>query len=155
MADSLDYQALIENALRGVMVRALDTVAQQGLQGDHHFYVTFRTDHPDVRIGRKLKARHPEEITIVMQNQFWDLQVDESGFSVGLSFDQMPQTLYVPFEAVTMFADPSVKFGLKFGSLANGSEAPADTDGDDPETAGEPDGAASDNIIALDSFRKK
>ncbi|MBN35102.1 MAG: hypothetical protein CMM46_10070 [Rhodospirillaceae bacterium] len=164
MTDSLDYDFLVDDALHTVMVRAIKLVEQEGLPGEHHFYITFRTDHPRARVGDDLKAKYPEEITVVMQHQFWDLVVDDHGFQIGLSFNQVPQLLYVPFAAVTAFVDPSVKFGLQFrpqtgtdeepetGALvASESDAPAQVQ----ETDGETPDADSDNIVALDTFRKK
>ena len=91
----------------------------------HHFYITFRTDHPQASVGDDLKSKYPEEITIVLQHQFWDLKVDDDGFSVALSFNQSPQTLQVPYAAVTAFVDPSVKFGLQFKPTLEGEREPA------------------------------
>ena len=145
MTDSLDYDILVDDALRGAVASALKLVERDGLPGDHHFYITFRTDHPRTRISDGLKARYPEEITIVMQHQFWNLEVDERGFRIGLSFNQAPQTLYIPFAAVTAFVDPSAKFGLKFRSRTDGGA----------RTALPAPSADSANVVALDSFRKK
>jgi uncharacterized protein len=163
MADNeLFYDHMVDEALRGVMVKALRHAEQFGLPGDHHFYITFRTDHPRAVVSADLKARYPEEITIVLQHQYWDLKVDDFGFSVGLSFNQTPQILVVPYGAVTAFVDPSVKFGLQFRPQVE------DGDGDDGQAAPEPAGqiapteddaapptAASDNVVTLDRFRKK
>ena len=149
----LAYDLMVDDALRGVMVRALRQVAERGLPGDHHFYITFRTDHPGAVLSDDLRARYPQEITIVLQHQFWDLKVGETGFSVSLSFNQVPQTLQVPFDAVTAFVDPSVKFGLQFRPRPPGGESAAG-----PATglaAGTAPAADSDNIVALDRFRKK
>jgi uncharacterized protein len=118
---TLRYDKLIEDALRGVVSTVLRDVASNGLPGHHHFFVSFRTHHPGVAIGDELRARYPEDMTIVLQHQFWDLDVDENGFAVTLSFNKVPQRLVVPFAAVTAFADPSVKFGLQF--------QPKDTEG--------------------------
>lgn len=143
------------------MVRALRQVESHGLPGEHHFYITFRTDHPRAALDAELKARYPEEITIVLQHQFWGLKVDDTKFEVTLSFNQMPQTLVVPFQAVTAFVDPSVKFGLQFRAVTSGDheeevkavEEPQATLA--PATEEAPPTAASDNIVALDQFRKK
>ncbi|MGQ0675006.1 MAG: SspB family protein [Rhodospirillales bacterium] len=119
MGDSgLRYDVMVEAALRGVMRDALGHVVRHGLPGAHHFYLSFRTGHPGVQIDPSLKARFPEEMTIVLQHQFWDLKVEQDGFSVTLSFSNAPQRLAVPFAAVTAFNDPSVNFGLQFQSLA-------------------------------------
>ena len=156
MTDSLDYDVLVDDALRGVMVRLLKLVERDGLPGDHHFYITFRTDHALARLSDDLKGRYPEEITIVMQHQFWDLRVDERGFQVGLSFNQTPQTLYIPFSAVTAFVDPSVKFGLQFRPRASDDHPP---EAEQASLLRAPDAempdADSDNVVALDTFRKK
>ncbi len=112
--DLMRYDRLVEGALRGVMIEALRRAAQRGLPGGHHFYITLRTDHPGVRLGADLKARHPEELTIVLQHRFRNLEVGDAAFEVSLSFDNAWQTLVVPFEAVMTFTDPSVKFALQF-----------------------------------------
>ncbi len=150
----LPYDAWTEEALRHVVVRALAHVGAQGMPGEHHFYVSFRTDRPGVSIPARLLAQYPHEMTIVLQHQFWDLQVDEPGgwFSIGLSFGGIPSTLTVPFGAVTAFADPHVQFGLRF--RPPGEEAA----NDDPEiNAPEPVSAPSETpqVVSLDAFRKK
>ena len=119
MGDSgLRYDVMVEAALRGVMRDALTHAARHGLPGAHHFYLSFRTGHPGVQLDDALKARFPDEMTIVLQHQFWDLKVEQDGFAVTLSFSNAPQRLVVPFAAVTAFNDPSVNFGLQFQSLA-------------------------------------
>jgi len=112
----LPYDAWTENALRQVVVRAIIYAGTHGLPGEHHFYITFRTDHPGVVIPARLRAQYPQEMTIVLQHQFWDLEVDEAAgrFSVRLSFSGIPALLVVPLGAVTAFADPAVRFGLGF-----------------------------------------
>ncbi len=112
--DKIRYDLLVQEALRGVMRKVLGDAARDGMPGEHHFFVTFRTDAPGVRISDRTKERFPEEITIILQHQFWDLSVTEFGFEVGLSFSNVPERLSVPWEAVTGFFDPSVDFGLKF-----------------------------------------
>ena len=111
---SLSYERLVEDALRGVLRQALEITQEQGLPGSHHFYVTFDTTHPGVRMADSLRAMHPSEMTIVLQHQFWDLSVDEESFDITLSFSGVSQRLHVPFAAVTAFADPHAKFGLQF-----------------------------------------
>jgi len=158
----LPYDAWTEEALRHVVVRALAHVGAQGMPGDHHFYVSFRTDRPGVIIPARLLAQYPHEMTIVLQHQFWDLQVDEpeGWFSIGLSFGGIPTTLHVPFDAVTAFADPHVQFGLRF--RPPGEEAA----NDDPEAtlqlgtpapvAVEPAVASSEpQVVSLDAFRRR
>jgi len=112
--DGLRYDAMVESALRGVVRRALAYAAERGLPGDHHFYISFRTTHPGVDIPAALRARYPEEMTIVLQHQFWGLDVGEEAFGVTLSFSDVPERLTIPFAAVSAFADPSVRFGLQF-----------------------------------------
>ena len=157
--DLMGYDKLVDDALRGAMVAALRRAAEQGLPGDHHFYISFRTDDPGVDIGDRLKASHPEEMTIVLQHQYWDLEVGDRAFSVALSFNQMRQTLTVPYAAVTAFADPSVKFGLQFqgGSDAGGAAPridPAEPPAPD-DMADTPASQPTADVVALDSFRKK
>ena len=112
--NELRYDALVEDALRGVVREALNYAAERGLPGDHHFYITFRTEHPGVDIPRSLRDRYPNEMTVVLQHQFWGLDVGEEGFGVTLSFADVPERLSIPFAALTAFADPSVQFGLQF-----------------------------------------
>lgn len=111
---TFSYERMVEDALRGVLRQALRMTAAQGLPGSHHFYITFDTTHPGVRIPESLRALHPTEMTIVLQHQFWDLQVTDEGFEITLSFSGVSQRLKMPFAAVTAFADPHAKFGLQF-----------------------------------------
>ena len=155
MADeSLRYDQMVESALRGVVRYALAEVAKRGLPGDHHFYITFRSRGPDVTIPPYLAAQFPDEMTIVLQHQYWDLGVDDAGFWVTLSFKGKSERLQIPFAAVTAFADPSVNFALKFVSeeaAAADSQAAAENK-DDAAPAANPDAA---NVVTLDTFRKK
>lgn len=112
--DLIRYDLLAQNALRGVIRQVLLKVLEEGLPGEHHFFVAFETNAPGVRISPRLKAQYPDEMTIVLQHQFWDLQVDDDRFSIKLSFDNVPETLVVPFAAIKGFFDPSVQFGLQF-----------------------------------------
>jgi hypothetical protein len=111
---SLSYERMVEDALRGVLRQALKITEKQGLPGQHHFYITFDTTAPGVDIAASLKALHPNEMTIVLQHQFWDLQVHDDYFEITLSFNGVSQRLHIPFSAVTAFADPHAKFGLQF-----------------------------------------
>jgi uncharacterized protein len=169
--EELRYDKMVEEALRGVVRDSLVFAAEHGLPGEHHFYITFRPHHPDVELSDHLKARHPDEMTIVLQHQFWDLQVTEDGFSVTLSFSGKPERMVIPFSSVTGFADPSAKFGLQFQAIPGDDDEDMDLDMDvfDPEEAppagmsdsdgdGEPKpkGEGGDtNVVALDKFRKK
>jgi uncharacterized protein len=112
--DLIRYDLLVQDALKGVVRKILGDAVKNGLSGDHHFYISFRTDFPGVRLSNRLREKYPQEMTIILQHQFWDLGVTEHAFEVGLSFSGIPERLLVPFEAVTGFFDPSVQFGLKF-----------------------------------------
>ncbi len=112
--DLIRYDLLTQEALRGVVRKVLEDASKSGLPGDHHFYVSFDTVAPGVRISQRIREKYPEEMTIVLQHQFWDLIVTEQTFEVGLSFGGIPERLLVPFDALTGFFDPSVKFGVKF-----------------------------------------
>lgn len=115
MADDLiRYDVLLQDALRSVVRKVMREVADGGLPGEHHFYIAFDTTAPGVRMSSRLRQQHPEEMTIVLQHQFWDLSVNDHGFEVGLSFGGVPERLLVPFAAVKGFFDPSVQFGLQF-----------------------------------------
>jgi uncharacterized protein len=112
--DHIRYDLLAQDALRGVVRRVLADAARDGLPGEHHFYISFKTRYPGVKLSQRLAEKYPDEITIVLQHQFWDLSVSDTSFEVGLSFGNAPEKLVVPFEAVSGFFDPSVQFGLKF-----------------------------------------
>ena len=111
---TLRYDKMVENALRSVVRDALAVAAKEGLPGAHHFYVTFRTDYAGVEVPDFLRAQYPHEMTIVLEHQFWGLEVDDEKFAVTLSFHSQAQRLIIPLSAITAFADPSVKFGLEF-----------------------------------------
>jgi uncharacterized protein len=112
--DHYRYDLLVQDALKGVMRRLLSDVARDGLTGEHHFLIQFRTHAPGVRLSSALRAQYPDQMMIVLQHSFWDLKVTESAFEVGLSFKDVPERLLIPFDAVTAFYDPSVEFGLQF-----------------------------------------
>lgn len=150
----IDYGELIDEAMHLVVRRALERVARAGLPGDHHFFITFATRHPGVMIGEELRKRYPEEMTIVIQHQYWDLEIEEDRFSLVLSFDNVKQNLTIPFDALVSFADPSVKFGLQFNML------PISANEDGLLPAQRPGGIKAtmsdgSNVVSLDSFRKK
>ncbi|RKF22015.1 hypothetical protein D6851_06455 [Altericroceibacterium spongiae] len=164
--DSLiPYDEIVQEALRAVVGRVLGEVQKNGSQlpGNHHFYITFKTGAPGVSIPRHLQERFPDEMTIVLQNKFWDLLVDEEGFSVGLSFNQIPSTLNIPFSAITAFVDPAVDFGLQFqAEIAEDEPEPhddAENDGSQgaTEQADRPDVSSEDgsNVVSVDFGRKK
>lgn len=155
--DPLQYDRLVERALKNVVREALLHVSEHGLPGAHHLYITFRTDHPEATVPDELRAKYPAEMTIVLQYQFWNLIIGDDVFEVTLSFNDRQQRLVVPFAAVNAFADPSVNFALQFQPMeqAVGESAalePADASAD---AKGEAGPAGDDNIIPLDTFRKK
>ena len=154
----LPYEQWTEEATREVMLRALDHAAAYGMPGEHHFYITFRTDMPGVAVPAHLRARYPQEMTIVLQHQFWDLKVDRAGrtVSVGLSFGQVPSTLVMPFAAITAFWDPHVRVGLRFGGAeaAPAQEAaPPLPEAEEPEPAVVAD--SGPQVVQLDAFRRR
>jgi hypothetical protein len=154
--DLFDYPQMVENALRGVVREALSRTAREGLRGDHHFYLSFRTGIPGVVMPDELLAKYPEEMSIVLQHQFWELQVREHEFSVTLSFQGRPEQLTIPFSAVTSFADPSVKFGLQFEVAAAeppkaGAALPAKIPAAEPAKPQRP----AAEVVTLDKFRKR
>jgi hypothetical protein len=150
-----DYPQMVEAALRGVMRDVLVHAAREGLPGDHHFYVSFRTHAPGVTVPKYLLTKYPEEMTIVLQHQFRALEVGEHGFSVNLSFQNRSERLTIPFAAVTTFADPSVNFGLQFGAPEPKPAEIAALPAPSPEPdAADPKRPAAE-IVALDKFRKR
>ncbi|MFC4347560.1 SspB family protein [Kordiimonas lipolytica] len=169
----IDYDAKVQDALRGVVRTILRETAEDGLQGDHHFYIAFKTQAEGVDIPGHLKSRFPEEMTIVLQHKFWGLKVEEDYFEVGLSFNQTPEMLKIPFSAVVGFVDPSVQFALQFHDEseedldeqdleAEFDGAPhEDADNQDDDKAASAVGAevadetGGDNVVTLDAFRKK
>ena len=170
--DRLDYQELVREALRDVVRRCLEVVAEDGgLPGDHFFYVSFRSNFPGVRIPAFLRDSYPDEVTIILQHQFWDLTVLEDRFEVGLSFGGIPERLIVPFSAIKSFLDPSVKFGLQFdtsdvaevapenlpaapAASAVAVPAPATEPAESTEQPTAPNQGGAE-VVRLDRFRKK
>jgi hypothetical protein len=152
-----DYDTMVQKALRGVVKEALTEAAEKGLTGAHHYYITFQTNRTDVKMPTSLRDKHPEEITIVLQHQFWDLKVTDTYFSVGLSFNDRQETLEVPYTAILSFLDPSVKFGLQFVPDYNEDEtlpSPHDPTKGHKDTS-KPPLSNGDNVVTLDQFRKK
>jgi len=154
----LPYDEWTETAMRQVVVRALAHVAVSGLPGDHHFYLTFRTDHPGVVMPPRLRAQYPQEMTIVLQHQFWDLKMDEEAglISVGLSFGGVPSTLVIPIGALVAFADPHIRYGMRF--------RPEDADDSvskeaELDPASEPEAVREESkppqVVSLDAFRRR
>lgn len=183
--DLIRYDILAQEALRSVVKKVLQEVARTGLPGDHHFYITFDTQYAGVRMSSRMRDKYPEEMTIVVQHQFWDLEATDHGFSIGLSFDNVPEALSIPFAAVRGFFDPSVQFGLQFeavdddaatqdgdhdedaGALPSPPERERLTDasgggaggaggaGDDSGSDEEVEEETSADVVSLDAFRKK
>lgn len=153
--DEFGYKELTQQALRGVVREVIARTARaEALPGAHHFYISFRTDFPGVDIDADLARAHPEQMTIVLEHQFWDLAVDDEGFEVTLKFNRVPKFIRVPFAAITAFHDPSVEFALRFEPAEAAPDAPPppaarseDHDDDEAPRTGE--------VVSLDAFRKK
>jgi len=153
--DSLiPYDEIVQEALRAVVGRVLGEVEATGLPGEHHFYITFKTSAPGVDIPRHLSERFPDEMTIVIQNRFWDLKVREDGFEVGLSFNQTPSKLAIPFAAITGFHDPAVNFALQFHAQEGDGGVDEHEAAENDPPAVEPVGDGS-NVVSVDFKRKK
>lgn len=159
--DVLRYDRMVESALRGVVRSAVEEVIEHGLSGDHHFYITFLTDYPGVKIPDYLRDRYPGEMTIVLQYQFSDLDVNEERMVVSLSFNNVPERLEIPLAAISIFADPSVNFALQFQPVENSMADDElkildelDSDDDDPNGGGA-GGKGDGQVVSLDQFRKK
>jgi len=168
--DHIRYDVLARDALRGVLRRVLTDAAEHGLPGEHHFFITFLSTADGVKLSSRLLAQYPEEMTIILQHQFWDLVVTEDRFEVGLSFGGIPERLVVPFAAIKSFLDPSVQFGLQFEPSEAVTEAPAaklpaaPAPSALPVAAPEPAAESEDEpaktgegaeVVRLDRFRKK
>ncbi len=166
---AIDYPAMIDNAMRSVVRTAIEQVAEHGLPGDHHFFVSFLTTHPDVSVSPAIMERYPEEMTGVIQHQYWDLQVHKDHFSLMLSFNNVPEKLVIPFAALTAFADPSIKFGLQFHSRdweedeeevhcpatgKTGRELPPEASFDEDPPSETKEIANDTKVISIDAWRK-
>jgi hypothetical protein len=147
----LPYDEWTEEALRYVVVSAIQHAAEFGLPGEHHFYLTFRTDHPQAVLPPRLRAQYPQEMTIILQHQFWDLKVEGERFTVGLSFGGVPTTLVIPFAALTAFADPQVRYGLRF-RVPPPPAAKVEVAPSEPAASGE---AETPQVVSLDAFRRR
>jgi uncharacterized protein len=164
--DHIRYDVLARDALRGVLRRVLTDAAEHGLPGDHHFFITFVSTAEGVKLSPRLLAQYPEEMTVILQHQFWDLVVTEERFEVGLSFGGIPERLVIPFSAIKSFFDPSVQFGLQFetsdaapaadenetAALPATSALPVPTNEETTEPEKPSEGA---EVVRLDRFRKK
>ena len=154
----LCYERMVERALRSVVIDALGQVAEYGLPDTHHLYITFATEHPEVDIPDHLHEKFPEEMTIVLQHQFWDLILEDDRFMVSLSFNDIQERLIVPYAAIKAFADPSVNFGLQL-KLDGGGDLTSPITLDESELDNTPTAEAAEedgaNVVTLDAFRKK
>jgi hypothetical protein len=168
--DLIRYDVLTRDALRGVLRRVLTDAAESGLPGEHHFYITFLSTAEGVKLSPRLLSQYPQEMTVILQHQFWDLVVTEDHFEVGLSFGGIPERLVVPFSAITRFFDPSVQFGLQFETAesAAGEAEPVTAEAEKvapptpPESSDNPDDDGGNDhpregaqVVRLDRFRKK
>jgi hypothetical protein len=181
----IDYEALAQSAMRGIVRTVLARVAKSGLPGEHHFYIAFKTGAPGVVLSKRLKERYPEEMTVVLQHRFWDLLVNDVRFEVKLTFDSIPERLVVPFAAIKVFFDPSVPYGLQFDegegegagphqlSAVHGETPHADAGAGEPLKAeplaaadkapakhptvksSEPGPTVGPKVVSIDAFRKK
>ena len=171
MAKSIDYGNLMHNAMRGLIRQVLENVRKDGLPGDHHFFIFFDTMHPDVELADWLSDRYPEEMTVVIQHWFDNLEVNEDSFSITLNFGDSPEPLFIPYDAIRTFVDPSVEFGLRFETQETDEDDLEDEDDLDPvasdvsEFSAAPVKASQDEpsddsapkeaeIVSLDQFRK-
>ena len=154
MADEIDYGNLMHNAMRSLIQDVLTEVKNNGLPGEHHFFITFDTNHAGVEMAPWLKDRYPTEITVVMQHWYDDLEVKDDGFSVTLNFGDTPEHLVIPYEAILTFVDPSVEFGLRFET----NEEDEDTDEQKPTVSNESNTddtkKETGQVVSLDNFRK-
>lgn len=152
--ETIDYAQLVQDALRDAVRRVLEQVAEHGLPGEHHLFIGFRTAYPGVEVPRFLRDQYPEEVTIILQHQFWGLEVSPEAFSLLLSFGGSRQRVMVPFAALTTFADPSVDFGLRFDARLPGEAAPADEAEPTPQPPEKP-APRADGVIPFDPSRRR
>ncbi len=152
MARVIDYGNLMHRAMRSLIQTVLEDIAKNGLPGAHHFFITFDSTHPDMKMADWLKSRYPTEMTIVIQHWYENLVVDPDGFAITLNFGNQPEPMYVPFDAIRTFVDPSVEFGLRFESqTADDDEDEAE---DDEEDVKEPAPQRDAEVVSLDKWRK-
>ncbi|RWR13384.1 SspB family protein [Paenirhodobacter populi] len=154
MTRSIDYGNLMHRAMRGLIQTVLEDVAQNGLPEPHHFFITFDSQHPGVEMADWLKARYPEEMTIVIQHWYENLTVTDEGFSITLNFGNSPEPLYIPFDAVQTFVDPSVEFGLRFETQDYEDDEEEEEDAEEAAPAAEEKPRTPGEVVSLDKFRK-
>lgn len=148
MTRSIDYGNLMHRAMRGLIQDVLTDIAENGLPGAHHFFITFNTRHPDAELADWLHDRYPDEMTIVIQHWFDNLEVDDEGFGITLNFGNAPEPLYIPYDAITTFVDPSVEFGLRFETQEYDDEDEEDEEPEPPRERGDAE------VVSLDKWRK-
>ncbi|CUH77546.1 SspB family protein [Tropicibacter naphthalenivorans] len=153
MSEGIDYGKLMHRAMRGLIQEVLTGVQKNGLPGEHHFFITFDTSHPDAELADWLSDRYPEEMTVVMQRWYDDLDVTDEGFGITLNFGDAPERLYIPYDAIKTFVDPSVEFGLRFESQDDDDEDDGPEAPDDGPGGGEPEHRDAE-VVSLDRFRK-
>lgn len=164
MSHSIDYGNLMHDAMRGLIRKVLEDVRDNGLPGAHHFFITFDTSHPDAELADWLSDRYPGDMTVVMQHWFDNLEVTADGFSVTLNFGDAPEPLYIPYDAIRTFVDPSVEFGLRFETQTDDDDEDDDfedqdqddlpPEGDDPDPTPRKRAPKDAEVVSLDSFRK-
>lgn len=152
MAGTIDYGNLMHRAMRGLIQEVLEDVQESGLPGAHHFFITFDTNHPDAALADWLRQRYPGEMTVVMQHWYDNLEVGDEGFGITLNFGDAPENLYVPYDAIQTFVDPSVEFGLRFEKQEGEDDEDSDTEDSAAEEEETP--SAEAEVVSLDSFRK-
>lgn len=153
MSRIIDYGNLMHRAMRGLIQEVLEDVSKHGLPGAHHFFITFDTTHPQAKLAAWLRDRYPTEMTVVMQHWYDGLDVTDEGFSVTLNFGEQPEPLYIPYDAIKTFVDPSVEFGLRFETHSHADDDLDDDDDDDEPTP--PSGGHKEaEVVRLDTFRK-
>ena len=159
MTDTLDYGSLMHRAMRGLIFNVLEQVRDHGLPGNHHFFITFDTTHPDVQFADWLKDRYPAEMTVVIQHWFENLVVREDGFSITLNFGDQPEPIAIPFDAIQTFVDPSVEFGLRFENQ-DVDEIEEESDADETEPSADATETSDEEprqeaeVVSLDQFRR-
>ncbi|OIQ43956.1 MAG: hypothetical protein BM558_09750 [Roseobacter sp. MedPE-SW] len=157
MSREIDYGNLMHSAMRGLIRTVLQDVADKGLPGNHHFFITFDTNHPDAQLADWLRDRYPGAMTVVMQHWYDNLEVGEDGFGITLNFGDAPEPLYIPYDAIETFVDPSVEFGLRFEAAEDGDDEDDDLEdhlADEDEAGDETPRATEGDVVSLDSFRK-
>ncbi|MDO5756248.1 MAG: ClpXP protease specificity-enhancing factor SspB [Rhodobacterales bacterium] len=148
MSGTIDYGNLMHRAMRGLIQEVLESVQESGLPGAHHFFITFDTNHPDASLADWLKQRYPSEMTVVLQHWYDNLEVGDEGFGITLNFGDAPENLFIPYDAIQTFVDPSVEFGLRF------EKQMTDVEDEDDDASEEPDPKPAADVVSLDSFRK-